>query len=857
MMKKLFFAFLFVLAGLVIFGQNYSVTVSGTVEDINTGDPIPDQMVLINTDSVAGDFFYLNVVYTNDNGFFEDSFDVPVGTSSNLFVSTMGCEGLMLVEEVTFSENNNEFAFSFLACSDPSGGDDCQAMFYYYPEDNSMYTIQFLDESLGYPDSWDWDFGDGAASTEQHPVHTFDEIGEYLVSLTITSDSMDCTSTFEMPVYVGDSIWFPDSCMAMFFAYPDSSDYLTTYFIDMSISPEGDSPDSWYWDFGDGTTSEEQNPVHTYAEEGVYEVCLTINTEDGLCENTSCQFIEVFDWNNYCEAFFFYYPAEDSANTGGLSIQFIDSSFGNPSQWEWDFGDGSTAVGQYPVHTYENEGLYEVCLTISSADGTCEDTYCEYVEVFDYNEYCQAGFYYYPANDSFPSGGDYGIQFVDYSYGNPTSWDWDFGDGESSSEQNPLHVYAEDGIYEVCLTIANPVDSCESTLCQEVYVWNDTLFDCWAWFEYEIDDMTVDFEGYLMNSQEGDYSWSFGDGTGGTGQQISHTYGDDGIYEVTLTVTDSANDCTASYTEFIWVGDDIYFSLSGHIYLDDSLFADEGYVYLMSFDTIGEELISIAETMIEANGYYEFEEVGYENCFYFVQAELSENSTYYGDYVPTYHLSALHWMQAWPVFPFFDDYPADVYMIAADDINSTGDGLISGIVTNEDGRSVLQDIEILLLDENNNPISYMLTGTDGMFDFKQLPFGTYIIYTEIVGIETTPVTITLNADNPTANINIVVRNGEALLGIDDPQSAYIEAVDGIYPNPATGDVSIKINMKQGSDIHISVTNNYGQQVISKVKTLGTGIQQIKLDTDQLPKGLYFINVQANDGLVHVQKLIKL
>jgi PKD repeat protein len=629
-----------------------------------------------------------------------------------------------------------------------------------------MYTLQFIDESLGNPGSWDWDFGDGTTSADQNPVHTFSEDGEYLVSLTISNDSIDCTSTIEMPVFVGDSIWFPDSCVAMFYAYPDDQDYFTFNFIDMSIGNGNSPPDNWSWSFGDGTGSDEQNPVHTFADEGLFEVCLTISTDDGECENTWCEYIEVIDWDTYCEAQFFYYPANDT----------------------------------FPIST---------------------------------------------------------LQFVDISLGNPTSWDWDFGDGSTSDEQNPVHTYASDGFYEVCLSIANPIDSCESTFCQEVYVYNDSIWDCWAWFEYEINDLTVDFEAYLNNSQEGEYTWDFGDGETGTGPIISHTYTADGIYIVSLTVVDSVTGCFTSYTDYLWIGDNITFNIDGNIYLADSAFADLGTVYLMTFDTIGNGLINIAETDMGADGFYEFEEVGIENCMYFVQAELSENSAYYGDYLPTYHISALNWMEAMPVFPFFFDYPADIYMIASEDSNETGDGMISGTVTNEDGRSVVENVEILLLDANSNPLTYIMTDADGLFGFPQLAYGTYIVHTEIVGVETIPVTITLDAENPNANINIVVRNGEALLGIDQPQSLVLGGIEPVYPNPTNSNAAVTVYMKQEASLNISISNNYGQQLMNEIRQLGIGVQQIKLNTKHLPKGLYFINLTTNEGIVHVQKLVKL
>lgn len=769
MMKKLFLAVLLMMAGFMVSGQTYSVSVSGTVEDIDSGNPIKGQMVFINTDSISGDFYYFNMVVTDENGYFEDNFDVPSGVSGDLFVSTYGCDNEMLTRQVTFSENNNDFSFTFQTCENGGGGDECQAMFYYYPTDNPL-TIQFMDESSGNPDSWEWDFGGGGTSDEQNPSHTFEKEGEYMVSLTIINDSTDCTSTFEMPVWVGDSIWFPDSCVAMFYAYPDESDYMTFVFNDMSIGYDGNPPDNWSWDFGDGTTSDAQNPVHTYAEEGNYQVCLTISTDDGDCENTYCEYIDVIDWDNGCEAGFYYFPAQDSTNDEQYAIQFVDISMGDPSTWNWEFGDGGT-----------------------------------------------------------------------------------------STEQNPVHVYSEENYYQVCLTIANPADSCEDTYCEEIYVTNDSIYDCYSWFEYEINDLTVDFEGYLNKDNDNAiFTWDFGDGNTASGQSVSHTYAEDGIYPVFMEVNDSANGCYSAYTEVLWIGDDITFEVDGTVYLADSnsMYADDGTVYLMTFDTIGENLVNVAQTNIEENGYYHFEGVPLESCIYFVQADLSENSAYYGDYVPTYHISALHWTDAWPVFPFFDNEPADIYMIPVEEDNASGNGMINGLVTYEDGRAVMPGVEILLFDTDNNPLTYDLTNDDGQFDFSQLPYGTYIVYTEIVGIETTPITVTLTADNPDENINIVVKNGEALLGVDEPQSAYIEKVGKAYPNPAHEQIAVDINMKKSSKLNITLVNSYGQRLMDETKQTNPGINKIKLNTSDLPKGIYFVKIQAGDGVVYVQKLIK-
>lgn len=763
-MKRQIFIFLMIFTGLSFFGQTPNFTISGTVEDIDSGEPIPGQMIMLQTDSIAGDFFYFNIVETDSNGYYEDSFFVA-DAEGWLFVSTPGCEGYMLTDTAWYAENETA-EVNFQTCSDPAGG-DCQAMFYYYPEANDWLTINFNDASYGFPTNWDWDFGDGNTSAEQNPVHTFADFGEYLVTLTISDDSLDCSSSIEMPVIVGDSTWLPDSCMAWFMARPDTADFMTMLFLDMSIGMYNEPPTSWSWEFGDGSTSDEQNPVHTYAQEDEYEVCLTVT-----------------------------------------------------------FGD------------------------------VCESTYCEMIEVIDWDSYCQALFYYYPIFDSLPNEGTLDIQFMDYSYGNPTSWDWDFGDGNSSTEQNPIHAYEESGIYDVCLTIANPEDTCESTLCQEIYVFNDTIFDCFAWFDYEIEELTVDFIGYLENSQSGIYTWEFGDGNSGSGQTVSHTYDEDGIYMVTMTVEDSLSDCYTTHTDMLWVGDDFSFDVSGYVYLGDSIFADYAYVYLMTFDTINDDLISIADTEIDENGYYEFAGVGTEHCVYFVQAELTDASAWFGDYVPTYHFSALNWVDAWPIFPFPSGYMYNVYMIE-NETNSMGDGMIAGVVNTEESRSALSDVQILLLDESNNPLTYRRTDENGDFDFSDLAFGTYIVYTEIVGIQTTPVTITLSAENPDANVNIVVINGEALLGIEEPTSAFIAQVSAIFPNPVTHKAAVVIDMKQDSRVQLSVYNSIGHQVLEQESQLNAGSNRVDFDFSALPKGIYFMSIQPEDGIKTVKKLVKL
>ncbi|NBC06192.1 MAG: PKD domain-containing protein [Bacteroidetes bacterium] len=137
-------------------------------------------------------------------------------------------------------------------------------------------------------------------------------------------------------------------------------------------------------------------------------------------------------------------------------FQFSDASNYDPTSWSWDFGDGSSSDEQNPQHTYSVPGIYTVCLTASNTQGA--DEACQEITVVFAP---QAGFAIEMLSDS-------SFQFNDLSANTPTSWEWDFGDGSSSDEQNPMHTYAASGDYTVCLTAANSAGS--DTSCNAVEV---------------------------------------------------------------------------------------------------------------------------------------------------------------------------------------------------------------------------------------------------------------------------------------------------------------------------------------------------------------------------------------------------
>ncbi|MCB0557647.1 MAG: PKD domain-containing protein [Lewinellaceae bacterium] len=256
----------------------------------------------------------------------------------------------------------------FVDC-DTGGYEDCIASFYYEFDLQSATTLSFFDDSFAFEGdviSWQWDFGDGNASDEQNPVHQYAADGIYEVSLAITT-SAGCTSTTVQHICVGEGGVFPGpDCQAMFFFEQGQDDLNTFAFFDLSFG----TADSWSWDFGDGNTSDEQNPVHTYADAGTYFVTLTITAGD--CESTMAMLLFTADdiwYNDACNALFLPLVIPDSNQ-----VFFLNLSSPDAVSFEWDFGDGGASTEFMVGHQYATGGSYNVSLTITTANG-CTSTF--------------------------------------------------------------------------------------------------------------------------------------------------------------------------------------------------------------------------------------------------------------------------------------------------------------------------------------------------------------------------------------------------------------------------------------------------------------------------------------------------
>ena len=243
-------------------------------------------------------------------------------------------------------------------------GSSCQAGFTFNKNNNA---VTFNNTSLEGSNNihYSWTFGDGSFSNVKNPTHVYPYNGNYIVCLTM-NDSIagTCYSTFCDSVLITDTINQP--CNANFYQHVDSLITKVHFYDDPS-----NNAIAWLWYFGDGTTSNVQNPVHMYTQAGTYSVCLTTFTN----QQDSCYDCHIVVINPIVGCSANFYLHQDSLNPQTWYV-YPHVAGTAPFSYSWNFGDGYTTTQQYPTHTYASPGYYQICLTVTDSKG-CSITFCD------------------------------------------------------------------------------------------------------------------------------------------------------------------------------------------------------------------------------------------------------------------------------------------------------------------------------------------------------------------------------------------------------------------------------------------------------------------------------------------------
>jgi PKD repeat protein len=212
--------------------------------------------------------------------------------------------------------------------------------------------------------------------------------------------------------------------------------------VTFSADAKGSPPFTYFWDFGDGSTSRDQNPTHVYSGNGKYAVTLTVTNRYGSDTKTVQDFVAV---GSTPSASFYVLPIQ---GTPPLAVNFTDTSGFGVISWKWDFGDGATSTVQNPGHVYTKPGSYTVSLTTVNRFGEGHSIRPGLINVGTV-----------PTSEFFADirTGDppLTVKFHDDSDGNPSAWLWDFGDGTTSTQKDPVHTYTSVGYYNTTLITGN------------------------------------------------------------------------------------------------------------------------------------------------------------------------------------------------------------------------------------------------------------------------------------------------------------------------------------------------------------------------------------------------------------------
>ncbi len=349
-------------------------------------------------------------------------------------------------------------------------------------------------------DSYFWEFGDGGTSTQENPTYTYEQDGEYEVSLDVSNDCGVDNYTILIEVFVPPSANFSYStdfgCAALVVQFQNESTNNVQDF-------------DWIFPGGIPSSSSLENPIVTYPNAGFYSVTLIVENVAGIDEFTINNLIEVYPLPD----------ADFNFSVNGLSVQFINASL-NADTYLWSFGDGGTSTSQSPNHVYPGGGTYQVTLTSTNECGFDTD-----ISTVVLNSAPVANFITSVSNGCAPLS----VTYSSTSQGTVTSYNWSFPGGvpASSTAAMPTVTYQNAGTYDAQLIVGNAIGFDTLFLEDVVGVYTEVT----SGFDTNVDGSTVDF----LNTSTGAsiFNWQV-DGNTFIVEDLTYTFSEDGDYLVQL-----------------------------------------------------------------------------------------------------------------------------------------------------------------------------------------------------------------------------------------------------------------------------------------------------------------------------------
>lgn len=379
-----------------------------------------------------------------------------------------------------------------------------------------------------------WDFGDGNSSTLVNPTHTYASPGTYTVTLVVQAANGQADSEVKVNYITVRPI--PDA------AFTVSANGCTLP-VGVTFNNTTAGATGYSWNFGNGQNSSQQNPaVVNYTSAGTYTVTLIATNSFG-CRDTVSQPIVVSNFQAGINA--------PETACEGAPVTISDNSTVGSNAWNWSFPGGSPATSAASSNTvvYSTPGTYTISLTSQNTALGCSGATTKTITILPRPV---PSFTNTPATGCAPLT----VNFTNTGQQPGATYSWNFGDGNTSSLANPVHIYTGNGTYNVTLTMTG-ANGCSNTVTMPAVTLSSPVAD----FTSNVVDGCAELDvQFTSTSTSPDpivgWNWTFGDGTSYSGQNPPvHTY-DVGVYDVSLIIT-TQNGCidTIVKTEYIEVGE--------------------------------------------------------------------------------------------------------------------------------------------------------------------------------------------------------------------------------------------------------------------------------------------------------------
>lgn len=488
-----------------------TVTVTGSSFDLYAVE-FPQASVYFRGVVVASNIWF------SGNGF-STSFQVPVGTPPGTYtVQAIGPRDSAATTFTVVTQPDAGFSM------DPTSG-----------MGRAPLTVYFTDTSTGTPASWRWNFGDGSVSPLQNPVHTYPGAGTYTVTLTVTNAAGSSSESRTITVYTPTLVVSPSSGKTGTTVTVTGNSFCL-YGIEQGtaalsfdgISPSVNVPMTRNKNLGSFTTT---FSVPAGTAPGSYAI-----RASGPVDSVMTTFSVI---NTAPHAVI---DAKPLSGMTPLTVHFSGTRSsdddGSVSSYRWDFGDDTSATGDTADHTFTRSGEYRVTLTVTDNE---KQKGTSHVTITAENAPPVADARASPTSGSDPLTVTFDGSHSYDSDGSIVAYRWDFGDGTWENTAQATHEYRNLDSYTAVLKVTDDKGA-SATGKVAITVGNEPpVAQLSVTPKKGPKPLSVTLDGSRSHDPDDTdltFAWDFGDGESGSGREIMHTYGKDGIYQITLIVSD-------------------------------------------------------------------------------------------------------------------------------------------------------------------------------------------------------------------------------------------------------------------------------------------------------------------------------